>query len=88
MSVQLSFGDAEPAGARMFHLDVQDGLGWREIADADQPGDLLKAAGRHRKAHPDDRIVIRSRNPDHDSFVTGWHPREEIIGIQDWFKAS
>lgn len=84
MSGQFDFGSAGPKGNRTFHLDVHDGLGWMEVADADHPRDLLEEARRQRADHPARRIVIRSRDPAHDEFVAGWGPREAVKGLPDW----
>ena len=88
MTGQLDFGSTGPKGTRTFHLDVHDGLGWTEIADADDPRDLLDEARRQRAAHPGRRIAIRSRDPSHDEFVAGWGPREAVKDLPGWIVGS
>lgn len=82
MTEQLTFGDAVVGGRKTFYLNVQDGLGWREILDADSPEELLDTARTYRQHHRDHLIAIRSRNPNHDSFVKGWLAGSEVKGLK------
>lgn len=84
MSAQLDFGSATPRGTRTFFLDVQDGLGWSEVADADSPQELVEEARQQRDLHPGRPIAIRSRDPRHDSFVAGWKAYEKVKDLPDW----
>jgi len=84
MTGQLDFGTSGPKGTRTFHLDVRDGLGWTEVADADTPQELMDEARRQREVHPGRPIAIRSRDPRHDGFVAGWRAHERVTDLPDW----
>lgn len=66
----------------MFHLQFNDGLGWRSCNKQEggyvSPHDLVSDARGHRSRWPRDDLRVWSDDPNHDRVIAVWKREEPI----------